>query len=337
MVSLIEAAKYPFTVAASEKMKEFAISLDMLKEEYRPVLDRAIGRIIESIDKGTIEDSTKTARDELLSFSVAFMLVEYIDDLYLKRRWSHSESFRAYQLMLKDVPDNIYILATEQFKWNMKTEPVEIDDIIYDYKIYFTDYLRNSTHFNEPKWKLVNRVMVDGYLPLSHSETARLLQIEIRELLMGILIVERSYAIPRFIQVEALGLQRILLDKKPEFDEDIPVNMEALPPCIAKMIRRLKASFNLSHAERFALTSFLLKMGMDTNTVIGMYNISPDFKEDLTRYQVEQIKSRDYTPPSCKSLKTSRLCEDDDTVYCKKSKHPLSYYAMKNFTLEKKK
>ena len=337
MVSLTEASKYPFTITASEKMKEFQVSLDMLEKEHRTVLDRAVERIKESIMSGTIRNSAKTAKDELLSFSVAFMLVEYIDDIYLKRRWAFAEADRAHTIMAKDVKDNIYVLATDQFKWNMKKEQVEYDGTIYDYQIYFTDYLRNSVAFNEPKWKLVNRVMNNGFLALSHGETVRLLRTEVYELLMGRLIVERSYAIPRFLQGEAMALERYLLDNKPEYTDELPLNMEAIPPCIAKILRRLQRSFNLSHTERFALTSFLLKIGMNVKTVIQLYNVSPDFKEDLTSYQVKQIKERDYTPPACASMKTNRLCEDDGTVYCKKAKHPLSHYAMKNFTLEKKK
>jgi DNA primase large subunit len=84
---------------------------------------------------------------------------------------------------------------------------------------------------------------------------------------------------------------------------------------------------------RFALTAFLLNIGMKTEDVINRYTTVSDFNEQLTRYQVEHIAGKrgggvKYTPPNCETLQTHGLCIRKDEL-CKKVKHPLTYYFRK--------
>ena len=85
--------------------------------------------------------------------------------------------------------------------------------------------------------------------------------------------------------------------------------------------------------ERFALTSFLVNVGMPLESMVDLYVSVTDFDESMTRYQIEHIagqrgnKTR-YTPPLCDTLRTHGICRDRDDI-CERVKHPLSYYRIK--------
>jgi len=88
------------------------------------------------------------------------------------------------------------------------------------------------------------------------------------------------------------------------------------------MIQDIAAGINLPHSARFTLTSFLLKIGLSVEDIIKIYRSSPDFDESKTRYQVEHIASREYTPPSCSTIRTYGNC----TGSCPNPGHPLTIY-----------
>jgi len=107
-----------------------------------------------------------------------------------------------------------------------------------------------------------------------------------------------------------------------------PVILEACPPCMKALLSQVKAGQNLSHPARFALTSFLANIGMKAEEIVGIYETSPDFDYELTRYQVDHIKGasgKDYVPPGCSTMETYGNCTEA-TGLCKRISHPLSYY-----------
>jgi DNA primase large subunit len=79
--------------------------------------------------------------------------------------------------------------------------------------------------------------------------------------------------------------------------------------------------------------------------MVDIFGISPDFNEKITRYQINHITKdgkRDedgrpvgYHPPSCDTLKSHSICKDDGSKLCEKANHPLGYYNMKNWVLNK--
>jgi hypothetical protein len=80
--------------------------------------------------------------------------------------------------------------------------------------------------------------------------------------------------------------------------------------------------------DRFALTSFLANIGLDKEQIMDLYRMAPDFREDLTRYQVEHItggSGTEYTAPSCKTMMTYGNCSGKNPQ-CEWVTHPLSYY-----------
>jgi len=117
------------------------------------------------------------------------------------------------------------------------------------------------------------------------------------------------------------------------------------PPCITAILSNLRDGVNVPHSARFAVTAFLLNIGLTDAEIIEIYKNSPDFDEERTRYQVEHIagdKGRvRYTAPSCDTMRTYGSCvkplqglrgrgaEPHSDETCEKITHPLSYYKLK--------
>jgi DNA primase large subunit len=99
------------------------------------------------------------------------------------------------------------------------------------------------------------------------------------------------------------------------------------------LILALTSGTSLTHAGRFALTTFIHTIGMDVTGIAQLYARSPDFDAEKTMYQVEHITGRggsgtEYTAPACAAMKTTGLCTRPDAL-CEKVNHPLSYYKLK--------
>ena len=72
----------------------------------------------------------------------------------------------------------------KNFNWEIRL----VEDISlrpYNFAFYFTDFLRNATDFHDKKWKLVNRLVLNGETYLTKSEASRLLEEEVRRYIEG--------------------------------------------------------------------------------------------------------------------------------------------------------
>jgi DNA primase large subunit len=92
--------------------------------------------------------------------------------------------------------------------------------------------------------------------------------------------------------------------------------------------------------ERFALTSFLVNIGMPVDQMVSFYTDVTDFDESMTRYQIEHIAGlkgnrKKYTPPTCNTLRTHRVCRNADRI-CERINHPLSYYRRKVWMMQRR-
>jgi DNA primase large subunit len=119
------------------------------------------------------------------------------------------------------------------------------------------------------------------------------------------------------------------------------VVMEAFPPCIKRVYERVAGGRPASHIGRFALTSFLLNIGMSEEDIFKFFRSVSDFNERMTRYQVEHIagtrgSGTRYAPPNCATLRTHGICISSESE-CKGAVNPLICYKKKLDKLPKKK
>jgi DNA primase large subunit len=79
---------------------------------------------------------------------------------------------------------------------------------------------------------------------------------------------------------------------------------------------------------RFALVTFLLKIGYTPDRIVQIFTGTADFDPEKTKYQVEHIAGlkggrKRYESLSCASLRTLGLCREDHS--CRGIRHPLAY------------
>ncbi|MBC7130522.1 DNA primase large subunit PriL [Candidatus Bathyarchaeota archaeon] len=327
-------AKYPFLKEAAEYIKKLDLSIEELASpDYTEILERAEERVQEAILYSIITRKTENEDIELLSFPTAMMLVAATGMPFIKRRYALAEAKQAYNDLRFEPKEKILAVA-RNFQW--KIDIAEEGVAPYEFKLHFTNYLRNTTHLKGKKWKLTNRLLVQGYVYLTRSEGARLLSEEIRKHIEKRLDIDEPLKLPERIAEKVEKIKNLTLARVSKAEiEGIPktVKKEAFPPCITALYEAASKGRHLSHVGRFTLTSFLVNIGLPSESVIDIFKGFPDFNERLTRYQVEHIAGERgartrYLPPSCKTLETHGICIKPGEE-CRGVAHPLRFYKRK--------
>lgn len=317
-------AKYPFIQEASRFVKEHEYSIEDIvsKPAYGRVRDRAKKRVLEAISGDSPkEDVSSQPEIELLSYPLARMLVSIVQDPYLLRRYGLWEAKRAYSFLVGE-KDDVLVDIGKDFGVQARVEGK-------DFVTHFTDYLRYSASLKDLSWKLISRKMIKGMVYVPRDSYARLLEEAIREKTQANMSqVPESMAVPLAPYVEEIKAALNLLKGQMNLVVDGEVYRDAFPPCMNYLLSELQRGVNLPHTARFALTSFLFSIGYDKDQIMDLYRMAPDFREDLTRYQVEHITGgggTEYTPPSCKTMTTYGNCYGKNQM-CEWVNHPLNYY-----------
>jgi DNA primase large subunit len=324
-------AKYPFTEAAAEYAGKFNLTLEeIVKPEYEAAVARAEERVTQAIFEARSPQRMNNL-NELLSFPIANMFVMGIGEDYLGKRYALSESVRAYNLLRKEKLDFILELARKEFGWNIETSDRVVGELKSDFKIHFTNYLNNVADIRSSEWKLINRLLIGGFVEIQSTDAIRLLQEEIRRRIENLVSNRSKIELPPSLQVRVNILQKIYLKYRssqlPQSTLPAEVNFKALPPCIRDVYESLKIGAKAGHVQRFAITSFFLNIGMVSDAVAAFFQSLSDFNPDFTRYQVRHIAGESssktkYTAPACKWMKTHGICVGE----CVGVRHPLTYY-----------
>ncbi len=330
-------AYYPFTSEASAHVGNLGISLESLlnSRAYRAARVRGIERVKEALE-GEIKKSPVSGEaqvlSELLSYPFARMLVACVDDQLFTRRYALAEAKAAYTFLRNETPDFLLefgedfgILADSQDSY---------------FSMHFTDYIRFSNSLKDPSWKLTNRQLRTGKIKITKEEFARLLEEAVRER------IEQSFPIPEIPPEVSSFCAPYVAEIKEQFEVQKKkfgstdfgaVEPELFPPCIAHALANVQGGVNLAHSMRFAMTSFLLNVGMSVDEILNLFNISPDFDAEKTLYQIEHIAGATgnaYKPPACDTMRTYGNCVGKDRL-CEKTSHPLAYYEKKIFMKNK--
>lgn len=324
-------AKYPFLKEATKYMKIPDLKIqDLTDPELQPILNRAKERVEEAILYTRVSRNLKREDIEIPSYAAAIVLTTATGNSFIQKRYALAEAKQTYE-DLREEPKRKLLKFAQNFEWNLK--PNENPEIPFQFALSFTDYLRNTTHLRGKKWKLVNRLLTDGNVYLTKSETARLLSEEVRKHIEKKLEVTEKPKFPTKIMETVEKIKKLSTEKigKAEM-EGFPqkITKEAFPPCIKALYQAISTGRHLSHIGRFTLTSFLTTIGMPTEKVIELFKSFSDYNERMTRYQVEHVAGErgsrtQYIPPKCDTLKTHGVCTNPDDL-CRKIRHPLAYY-----------
>lgn len=332
--------KYPFIEMSAEHVRGIGLDINDLESDFFiPFLDRAEKRVESALFKEfskfeikpLIFTNEREKEIEIFSFPISVMLVAATEDSFIKNRYALSEAKRASELLQEEDKQKLLEIA-RAFKWDVKLLENEYPYVI---TVRFQRFLKNSTGFHDTSWKLVNQKMLDGNIFLTKKKFSRLLEEEIRKYVEGRLDTKIK-SLPPSIMVRVKRLKKKALDKQEQIRlEEMPerVEMEAFPSCVNDVYNRVAAGRPASHMGRFALTSFMLSIGMTSDDVFKFFRSVSDFNERMTRYQIEHIagtrgSGTKYTPPNCNTLRTHGICISPEPE-CKGAVNPLVCYKKK--------
>ncbi len=335
LLTKLDLAKFPFTTEASEYIRSRNIDpLELTRPELAPILERAIERIRQGVFSGKILGELTQEDIDILTYPTALMLISATGDDRTRRRYALAEAKRAYQLLRDETPEKLLKIATGSFGWNAKLVDRDVGGTHFELALHFSYYVRNSARIHDLRWKLVNRVLSEGYVLLPREDFARLLEEEVQ-----FKVLEKTserVTLPGELESRVEPLRSMLTARSQYLAADeMPrtVMATAMPPCMRNLLSLLQTSKHISHMGRFAMAAFLLNIGTTEEDLLKMFKAFTDFNERIARYQVEHIAGkrgsrREYTAPNCGTMRTHGLCVNPDEL-CGTIKHPLSYYRRK--------
>ena len=331
-------ARYPFLPEAMAFVGAEGPSLEELLREPTWGRARALGRarLLKAVDEGVAAPSDAIDRSEalldVLAYGVARMIASAAKDEYVVRRHAVAESKRMSGTLAAEEPE---VLREVAGALGLPTERAGESR----FALHFTDYLPYASALKDLRWKLVAQDLKGGQVTVDAHGLARLAEEAYRRRIEAELPRPVDDDVVQPLRPDVQAVLAVALEKKARFQmpEAGPLDMEAFPPCMTRILGMLQAGENAPHAARFAVTSFLHTLGLTADEIIALFAKAPDFREDLTRYQVEHITGVSggtaYTPPGCQAMKTYGICYGEDD-WCRRTDaegaryvaHPLSYY-----------
>ena len=341
IMDIIDFANIPCTSGALEYLRKSDIGSNDLctQAAFGSIRSTGRDRVLEALQDGAIKyrrHNRPAAEKELLAYPIARIIVSCINNNYLTKRYALAVAKSSYE-HIKDLKSAV-LLKELAADFGIS---IILDDMM-NVSMHFTDYIRCAHVLHDPKWKLLNRTVEQGMLTISKGDLSRLMEEAVRKKVEAGLPHEVPQDIRKALNVyinevqEAINARASKQDFSREgFDEVVP---DCFPPCISSAIADVQANVNLSHTMRFAMTSFLLNIGMAPEKVTDIFKASPDFKEQATRYQISHINGASgtaYTCPACATMITNGNCPGKAPM-CKKIEHPLVYYRRRVWILNKK-
>lgn len=334
-------ARYPFLPAARTYVQSQGYKVGELLLE--PVYDRPRRRALERVRAALSNEPLPEAgasnsaewEIELLSYPLARLVLAQLADSYLNNRYAVAESKLANRRLSEEDSAEVVWSVAESLGLALE-EPVGDDAFA---RIHFLDYLKFAPT-RDAQWKLVNQPLRGGFVALSRDRVIRLIEEGLRERLAEELDeLERPgrevlTAFGRDLTeiVTAVAAMRARFQQEASGE----VRLEAFPPCMKAIWGGIQAHVNIPHMGRFAIVTFLHKLGMDSEAILKFFSQVPDFDVNKSRYQIEHITGKigggtEYSAPGCSTMQTYGVCplEQRDDICLHEIRHPLSYYRKK--------
>jgi DNA primase large subunit len=327
-------ARYPFLAAAREAVQDAGVDLAAVVAEEDRVVRRAVERVEGALDGGTVGDQHRRPRVELLSYPVARVLVSLVDQHVLTRKYASAEARTAHDRFTADFRSDGGLKSTADAGVSRAELLREFDiagdvrAVDGDYRVAVGTYLELAADEYGDDWRLVNRDLRDGEVPLDEGELAVLLRGAVRRRVAEGLPLSVPDPVGAELADEADHVRGLLadLDLTRDIDTVVP---ELFPPCMRHLLDQIQKGEHLQHHSRFAIASFLTSIGMSTDEIVELFEVNPGFGEEATRYQVNHIRGAtsptEYSPPACATMQSYGDCVNMDDR-CETIKHPMAYY-----------
>jgi DNA primase large subunit len=323
-------ARYPFFEEARQEVDEAADSFaDVVSDA---VLERAEERITSAIKRGEVGEIASNSRVELFSYPVARAVVSVIDEHPVTRRYAWAESVTARDRFVDDLNSDASFgsvgRARVEFNEIVEEFGVRLREGGNKYEMEVGNFLELASGMSDEEWKLVNRSVEDGWVRVGRDDVLELAREAVRQRVAEDLPLDVPEEVQEFVSPAVREVREVVAetDVTTEIDR---VEESEFPPCMETLLAEVREGKHLEHHSRFAITSFLTNIGMDTDEIIETYEVNPGFGEEMTRYQTDHIRGdtgpTEYTCPSCSTMVTYGDCRNKDEL-CETISHPLGYY-----------
>jgi DNA primase large subunit len=344
MPPAVRHARYPFFSAAREAVREADLSLTALVAREAPAVERARERVERALTRGRTaaeEPDRWDPRDELLSYPIARILVSLLDDGAAVEKYAAAEAATAAERFETDFEthdDGLRSVERVSVTRQEVLEEFEIDAVPERrdrargregdwFRLPLSTYLTLADPDWGDEWRLVNREVSQGEVRVRRSALDRLVEEAVRRRVADGLPFDvrgRNPDLAAALEPTVASVRRLLsAGHAPASGPDV-VEPSLFPPCVTALVGRARDGEELPPASRFALTSFLVALDLDAETVASMTGLDPE----TTATQVEFLRDREgtqYPSPSCATMQAYGDCVNRDER-CDRITHPLAYY-----------
>ncbi len=333
-------ARYPFLASARSAVREAGVELATLVATDDPVVDRAGERVERALLEGTTESETPrewSAREELLSYPVARILVSLLEADAAVEKYALAEAKTAHDRFRTDFdrddgrPDRITLQALlREFDLAGRCRPEPAPRGAPEpqwFRLAVGAYLDLLDPGWGDDWRLVNRELADGEVRIEREELYRLLRAAVEtRVAEGLPFDGVGDPIATELEREVADLRALLAERTGTTDVEIVVP-ELFPPCLAGLLERVRAGEAVSPQARFALLSFLIAIGLDTEEGLVKFTQGGIDVETVgeTAATLRDRSGSQYPPPSCATLSAYGICENE-ADHRAVAGHPLDYY-----------
>ena len=336
-------ARYPFLDAAREAVDAADVDLAAVVAREDPAVERGRERVASALTDREVGTPHRRPRVELVSYPIARVLVSLLDQSIVTRYYARAEAASAYERFSDELTSTTELKSTQSETLDLRDLLVEFDLLdpltavdgplaeAEQFRLSVGRYLELSAGQFGDEWRLVNRALADGEVPLEREELLVLVRQAIEARVEDGLPFNVPDAIADPLEPHVEYLEGVLgdLDLTRDIDTVVP---ELFPPCMRALLDDIQKGEHLEHHSRFAITAFLTSIGMETDDIIDLYEVNPGFGEDVTRYQTNHIRGEtspeQYSTPSCATMQSYGDCVNMDDL-CEKISHPMAYYEAK--------
>ncbi|QSG13272.1 Eukaryotic-type DNA primase, large subunit [Halapricum desulfuricans] len=333
-------ARYPFMRAAREAVEAAEIDLATVVQRGGPAVERGLDRVESALEDGTVGEPHRESRVELLSYPIARVLVSIVDEAVLTRSYARAEASSAHDRFTAELASTTQLRSTSADSLTLRELLAEFELLehvrpesgqLSEADRYWIDvgpYLDLAAGQWGEEWRLVNRPLADGEVPLEESELLVLCRRAVEQRVESGLPLSVPDVIAEPLEEAVARIRETLaeLDLTRDIDTVVP---DLFPPCMRALLDQIQQGEHLEHHSRFAITSFLTSIGMSTDEIVELYQVNPGFGEEMTRYQTEHIRGEtsptEYSTPSCATMQSYGDCVNMDDR-CERISHPMAYY-----------
>ncbi len=324
-------ARYPFLEGAREAVETADIDLVELIETDSPAVDRGRERLEAGLSEGHTGTPRRSPRIELLSYPIARVLVSLLDDPIATDTYARAEAATARDRLEADLNDDRELRSVSDHGLDVNRLLTEFD---LDEDIAVTDdgvlidvseYLSLSRSLEGEEWRLINRALDAGRVPVDRAELLALLEEAVADRVGEGLPLPVPDAIAERLEAETATLESMLTSPTVEFDFDT-VETTKFPPCMQALLERARAGEPIEPPGQFALVGFLAGTDLDADSICELADGGLD--RETVDYQLAHLRGShgvEYVPPNCAVMDEYGLCVNRDDR-CERIDHPAAYY-----------